>query len=146
MSGRRWEALLAAAPKQGLTIVEIGPGVPTLDGGAAAISRVVASGVTAVVAFNDLMAIGLLRGAQERGIAVPSKLSIAGFDDIFGSDFTAPALTTVRAPLTEAGERAVRHLLSRVSPRSDARRSERRRAAADRARGARLDRAPCARR
>ena len=46
----------------GMTIVEIGPGVPTLDGGAAAISRVVASGVTAVVAFNDLMAIGLLQG------------------------------------------------------------------------------------
>lgn len=122
VSGRRWEALLAAAPKQGMTIVEIGPGVPTLDGGAAAISRVVASGVTAVVAFNDLMAIGLMRGAQERGITVPSKLSIAGFDDIFGSDFTAPTLTTVRAPLTEAGERAVRHLLSRVSPRSDGRR------------------------
>ena len=42
---------------------------------------------------------------------MPSELSIAGFDDIFGSDFTTPALTTVRAPLAEAGERAVRHLL-----------------------------------
>ncbi len=50
---------------------------------------------------------------------MPSKLSIAGFDDIFGSDFTAPALTTVRAPLTEAGERAVRYLLSRVSPHAE---------------------------
>ena len=102
-----------------MTIVEIGPGVPTLDGGSAAISRVVASGVTAVVAFNDLMAIGLMRGAQERGIAVPSELSVVGFDDIFGSDFTAPTLTTVRAPLTEAGERAVRYLLSRVSPHAE---------------------------
>lgn len=117
ISGRRWEALLQAAPRQGMTIVEIGPGVPTLEGGAAAISRVVAAGVTAVVAFNDLMAIGLLRAASERGIAVPAALSIAGFDDIFGSDFTSPGITTVRAPLAEAGERAVRQLLSRVGPR-----------------------------
>ena len=115
ISARRWEALLEAAPQRGMTIVEIGPGLPTLDGGTAAISRVVASGVTAVVAFNDLMAIGLLRAAVERGIAVPSGLSIAGFDDIFGSDFTTPGITTVRTPLAEAGERAVRHLLGRVA-------------------------------
>ncbi|GAA1993391.1 LacI family DNA-binding transcriptional regulator [Microbacterium pumilum] len=118
ISARRWEALLAAAPERGMSIVEIGPGVPTLDGGTAAISRVIAARVTAVVAFNDLMAIGLLRAAVERGIAVPSQLSIAGFDDIFGSDFTTPGITTVRTPLDEAGERAVRYLLSRGAPHS----------------------------
>jgi len=116
ISGRRWDALLEAAPRRGMSIVEIGPGMPTLEGGVAAISRVVASGVTAVIAFNDLMAIGMLRAALEHGIGVPSALSVAGFDDIFGSDFTTPALTTVRAPLAEAGELAVRHLLSRVAP------------------------------
>jgi LacI family transcriptional regulator len=116
ISARRWDALLSVAPEHGMSIVEIGPGMPTLEGGAAAISRVVASGVTAVIAFNDLMAIGMLRAALEHGIGVPSALSVAGFDDIFGSDFTTPALTTVRAPLAEAGERAVRHLLSRVAP------------------------------
>jgi LacI family transcriptional regulator len=116
ISARRWDALLSAAPAHGMSIVEIGPGVPTLEGGAAAMSRVVASGVTAVIAFNDLMAIGMLRAALEHGIQVPSALSVAGFDDIFGSDFTTPALTTVRAPLAEAGERAVRHLLERVAP------------------------------
>ena len=114
MSARRWDALLAAAAEHGMSIVEIGPGMPTLEGGAAAMSRVVASGVSAVVAFNDLMAIGLLRAALDRGIAVPSAVSVVGFDDIFGSDFTTPALTTVKAPLAEAGERAVRHLLERV--------------------------------
>jgi LacI family transcriptional regulator len=117
ISARRWDALLDAAPRRGMSIVEIGPGAPTLEGGAAAIARVVASRATAVVAFNDLMAIGLLRAAAEHGIAVPAQLSIAGFDDIFGSELTTPALTTVRAPLTDAGERAVRHLLARVAPR-----------------------------
>jgi LacI family transcriptional regulator len=100
-----------------MSIVEIGPGMPTLEGGEAAVSRVVAAGVTGVIAFNDLMAIGLLRAAAERGISVPSQLSIAGFDDIFGSQLTTPALTTVGTPLAEAGERAVRHLLDRVSAR-----------------------------
>ncbi|WP_411721509.1 substrate-binding domain-containing protein, partial [Mycetocola sp.] len=70
--------------------------------------RVIAAGVTAVVAYNDLMAIGLLRAAAEQGIDVPSRLSVSGFDEIFGSDFTSPALTTVRTPLARAGERAVR--------------------------------------
>ena len=116
ISARRWDALLSAAPGHGMSIVEIGPGAPTLEGGAAALSRVIASGVTAVIAFNDLMGIGLLRAALERGIPVPARLSVSGFDDIFGSDFTTPALTTVRAPLADAGERAVRHLLGRVAP------------------------------
>lgn len=116
INARRWEALLEAAPRHGMTIVEIGPGMPTLDGGSASLPRVVASGVSAVVAYNDLMAIGLMRAALDRGMDVPSQLSIAGFDDIFGSDFTTPALTTVRAPLAEAGRRSVQLLLGRVRP------------------------------
>lgn len=119
ISARRWDALLDLAPRHGMTIVEIGPGAPTLEGGTAAISRVVASGASAVIAFNDLMAIGLLRAAAERGIAVPGQLSMAGFDDIFGSDLTTPALTTVRTPLADAGERAVRYLLARVASRGE---------------------------
>jgi LacI family transcriptional regulator len=117
ISARRWEALMDAATRRAMTIVEIGPRAPTLEGGTASIARVVASGATAVIAFNDLMAIGLLRAAVEHGIAVPGGLSIAGFDDIFGSELTTPALTTVRMPLTEAGERAVEQLLARIAAR-----------------------------
>ena len=98
-----------------MSIVEIGPGLPTLEGGAAAITRTLASGVTVAVAFNDLMAIGLLRAAAGLGIVVPTALSIAGFDDIFGSDLTTPGITTVRAPLEDGGARAVHLLLDRVS-------------------------------
>ncbi|TAM68324.1 MAG: LacI family transcriptional regulator [Microbacteriaceae bacterium] len=108
MSSARWNELLERAVERNMTIVEIGPGIPTLDGGREAISRVVASGVTAVIAYNDLMAIGLLRAAQERGLNVPGRLSIVGFDDIFGSDFTSPPLTTIRTPLGLVGELAVR--------------------------------------
>jgi LacI family transcriptional regulator len=115
MSGTRWANLLERAVARGMNVVEIGPGVPTLDGGRAALTRVLASGVTAVVAYNDLMAIGLLQAAGEEGISVPERFSLVGFDDIFGSDFTTPALTTIRTPLARAGARAVRRALALVS-------------------------------
>jgi LacI family transcriptional regulator len=119
MSGTRWSSLLERAVARGMNVVEIGPGVPTLDGGRAALTRILASGVTAVVAYNDLMAIGLLRAAAEKGIAVPERFSLVGFDDIFGSDFTTPALTTIRTPLARAGARAVRKALALVSGSSE---------------------------
>jgi LacI family transcriptional regulator len=70
--------------------------------------------VTAVLAYNDLMAIGLMRAAQDSGLSVPGDLSIIGFDDIFGSDFTSPQLTTVRTPLGLIGDRAVRLMLDLI--------------------------------
>jgi len=114
MSDRRWAALLDVAEELDLAAVEIGPNAPTIDGGRAAFRRVVASRATAVIAFNDLMAIGVMKEAAEHATVVPDDLSVAGFDDIFGSDLITPPLTTVRAQLVTAGERAVRHLLAEV--------------------------------
>lgn len=122
MSGRRWQELLARAADRGLGIVEIASDAPTLDGGRESLTRVRASGVSAVVAYNDLMAIGLLRAAQAAGLTVPGDLSIVGFDDIFGSDFTSPPLSTVRTPLGRMGELAVSRLLGQIgdgSPNAD---------------------------
>ena len=114
MSGARSSRLLAKAPARGMTIVEIPSDGPTVEGGRGALPRVRASGVTAVVAYNDLMAIGLLRAATEAGIRIPEDLSIVGFDDIFGSDFTSPPLTTIRTPLDLVGELAVHRALDLV--------------------------------
>ena len=58
---------------------------------------------TAVMAANDLMAIGALHYAYDARIAVPSELSIVGFDDITFSQFTQPALTTVAVQRAEIG-------------------------------------------
>ncbi|GAB3807185.1 LacI family DNA-binding transcriptional regulator [Humibacter antri] len=117
MSRARWQLLIEKAVARGMTIVEIGPSSPTIEGGQSAFPRVAASGVTAVLAYNDLMAIGLLRAASRNGVDVPGALSIIGFDDIFGSDFTTPALTTVRSPLDLVGEYAVQRVLDVVERR-----------------------------
>jgi len=114
MSNERWKHLMKSALKEKMTIVEIGPNSPSLEGGQSAIDRVIASGVSAVVAYNDLVAIGLMQAAREAGIDVPSQLSIIGFDNIFGSDFTSPPLSTIMMPLEEVGSRAVEALLKEL--------------------------------
>lgn len=118
MSGARQRVLEARAAERGVSMIVIGPGAPSRAGGRATLAKVIASGATAVVAYNDLMAIGLLQAAQEVDIAVPSMFSIVGFDDIFGADLTSPALTTVRTPLSHLGELAVQATLDPVGSRS----------------------------
>jgi DNA-binding LacI/PurR family transcriptional regulator len=67
---------------------------------------------TAILALSDLLALGVLDAAADRGIAVPADLSVAGFDDIPEAARFTPALTTVRQPHHRKGAEAVRLLLS----------------------------------
>jgi LacI family transcriptional regulator, galactose operon repressor len=69
---------------------------------------------TALVGFNDKIAVGALRAARERGLRVPHDLSIAGFDDTTISQATDPMLTTVRQPLAELGRMAVTMLIRMI--------------------------------
>ncbi|WEG09134.1 LacI family DNA-binding transcriptional regulator [Microbacterium horticulturae] len=111
ISARRWSTILAAAVARDMAIVEIGPNAPTIAGGRAALPRVRAAQVSAVIAYNDLMAIGLMQEAASVGIPIPDRLSVTGFDDIFGSELISPPLTTVGADLAAAGRQAVERLL-----------------------------------
>lgn len=114
---RRWRGLHTAARALGLQAVRHGPYQPTLAGGAAAADSALASGATAVVAHNDLLAIGALGRLRERGVSVPDALSVVGFDDIFGSEFCAPPLTTLAERIGEVGGRAVESLLMQMQRR-----------------------------
>lgn len=66
---------------------------------------------SAIVCFNDKVAVGTLQAARERGLRVPEDLSVAGFDDIDLAEATNPRLTTVRQPLQEMGSIAVTQLM-----------------------------------
>ena len=66
---------------------------------------------TAVVAANDGMAIGALSAFRDAGVEVPDDISLAGFDDIPISRFTAPTLSSVRVPIAELGAMAITRLL-----------------------------------
>jgi LacI family transcriptional regulator len=91
------------------------------DGGAAATEALLDADprITAIMALNDSMAIGALSVIRERGLSVPSDVSVVGFDDMPIARDVTPRLTTVRLPLVEIGARAITLALEapRPSPR-----------------------------
>ncbi|TWD83303.1 LacI family transcriptional regulator [Kribbella amoyensis] len=111
-SEQRGAGLAAAAAAQGVELVEVGHFPPYYDGGMAAADQVVATGATAVITYNDLVAIGLLGRLHFRGFFVPDDLSVVGIDDIEMAAMARPTLTTVRLPKQQAGRIAVELLLS----------------------------------
>lgn len=95
----------------GLTTTSLGHFPPTFAGGVAAADLLVASGATAAIAHNDLIALGLLDRLRARNTAVPAAISVVGFDDVPAAGFVSPALTTVSVPLDRLGRAAVDLLL-----------------------------------
>jgi LacI family transcriptional regulator len=69
---------------------------------------------TAVIAGNDLSAIGALRAVHRAGLRVPQDISIIGFDDIHLAEFTEPPLTTIRLPRNEIAARVVSWLVAAI--------------------------------
>ncbi|WP_062529733.1 LacI family DNA-binding transcriptional regulator [Demequina rhizosphaerae] len=92
----------------------------SMDAGYEAYPAARESGATAVIGFNDLVALGLMGAARDDGIRVPEDLSIAGFDDIPYSRFSSPALTTMSVALESVGEAAWRALEDRLQNVVDA--------------------------
>ena len=72
---------------------------------------------TAVFAFNDSMAVGVMQEAAARGLRIPDDCSVVGFDDTVEATVAVPALTTVRQPLAELGRTAVSVLLRQLNNR-----------------------------
>jgi len=69
---------------------------------------------TAILACNDLMAVGCIAAATELGQQVPAELSVVGFDDITLASYTTPPLTTVSQPIEEIGRLATQLLIRRI--------------------------------
>jgi DNA-binding LacI/PurR family transcriptional regulator len=71
-------------------------------------------GLTAILGYNDVMAIGAMRATYERGLRVPDDVSIIGFNDIPQAAYVCPSLTTIRQPKFEMGVRGVKLLLDLI--------------------------------
>ncbi|MGH9593270.1 MAG: LacI family DNA-binding transcriptional regulator, partial [Bryobacteraceae bacterium] len=84
-----------------------------IDGGLTAMQQLLRLNAppTAVLASNDLTAIGALRGIRTAGLEAPEDISVVGFDDIELAEFTEPPLTTVRLSRAEIAEKALDCLL-----------------------------------
>jgi DNA-binding LacI/PurR family transcriptional regulator len=84
------------------------------DAAAALLARPAEQRPTAIFATNDLLALGVVRAARERGLSVPDDLAVVGFDDAEFAPFTIPSLTTVHLPVEEMAAQAVAVLLDLI--------------------------------
>lgn len=120
-SDARWKGLVAMAEKLKIAIrpdlvVTLTRDISSPELGYPVVHQLLASGVvfTALVAFNDVSAIGAIRALQDANLRVPADISVIGFDDIKVAGFTQPRLTTIHQPLEEFGRIAGEHLVDRI--------------------------------
>ncbi|WP_155838638.1 LacI family DNA-binding transcriptional regulator [Arthrobacter castelli] len=110
--GMRWRSLREAGMELEIRTRRGGPFAPTQHGGAEAAAQWAAHPSSAVVAYNDQIAIGFLREIARMGMTVPDDVSVVGFDNTFGAELVTPPLTTVASPLYSLGSTAVNNLLA----------------------------------
>jgi DNA-binding LacI/PurR family transcriptional regulator len=111
---QRQQGLRTAARAAGIEYEILGPVAPQFESGVEVAEQVLDTGSTAVLAYNDLVAVGILSRLTELGVDVPEQLSVVGFDDIPLAAMVIPPLTTVSLPTSRAGEVAVEVLLERL--------------------------------
>lgn len=104
----RWRALAGTAAF-GMEPVSITCGA-TMEDGHRATDAALATEPTAIIAYNDIVALGALSRAGELGLRVPDDVSITGFDDISFAAYASPALTTVHHPTLDLGRMAWQQL------------------------------------
>ena len=97
----------------------------TEAGGAVAVRALIAADrrPRAIVCGNDEMALGALTALRSARLRVPADVAVTGFDDISAGRHVRPALTTVRQPMRELGERSVQLLFERIGDRDRERQS-----------------------
>jgi DNA-binding LacI/PurR family transcriptional regulator len=108
----------AACARLGTQPTELGPFQARFSAGVRAADLVLATGATAVVAYNDEIAVGVVNRLADRGVRVPADLSVIGFDDTALAEMVTPRLTTVRLRAADVGQEAARMLLDGLHGRS----------------------------
>jgi LacI family transcriptional regulator len=111
---RRRIALQEACAQYGVELVEFGPFEPQVQAGVRAADLVQTSGTTAVIAYDDLIALGLMARLAEHRLQVGRDVSVIGIDDSPMSDVAYPTLTSIHVPGAEAGTVAVDLLLEQL--------------------------------
>ncbi|NUO61334.1 MAG: LacI family DNA-binding transcriptional regulator [Hamadaea sp.] len=117
---RRREVIAAVCEERGAEFLEYGPFEPQVQAGVRAADLLHGSGVTGVIAYDDLIALGVLARMAERGQRAGVDVSVIGIDDSPLSGVAYPTLTSVHVPCAEAGTAAVDLLLDVLDGTVDA--------------------------
>ena len=117
----RWHSIEVVAKRLGIRIdpalvVQLDRDLTSPELGYPVVQKLLSSGkrFSALFSFNDVAAIGAIRGLRDAHLRVPEDVSVIGFDDIRAAAFHTPSLTTIRQPLEEMGRTAARIVLSRL--------------------------------
>jgi DNA-binding LacI/PurR family transcriptional regulator len=126
----RWQGIQRMADEAGITLdPRLMFELPALadpesgfEGGCRIAAEMLASGrsFSAVLAFDDLTALGVVRGLTQAGVRVPEDCSVMGFDDVLPARVATPSISTIRQPLNEMGLKAAEHILHAVKIKSSA--------------------------
>jgi DNA-binding LacI/PurR family transcriptional regulator len=118
----RWNAVLATCKNLGIRVdphltVQLERIERHAEEGRIAAQKLLRGGkrFTALVAYNDVSALGAMTALREAGLKVPEDVSVMGFDDIEFASFANPPLTTIRQPLQEMGAKAAELLISKIA-------------------------------
>ncbi|HTV04628.1 MAG TPA: LacI family DNA-binding transcriptional regulator [Acidobacteriaceae bacterium] len=124
-SAPRWEGIRQAAAEAGIRfdsrlvfqLPNLSDSKSGFEGGRRFAGEILESErkFTAVIAFDDLTALGVVRGLTEAGLRVPEDCSVAGFDDILPAGVATPGITTIRQPLREMGLLATEQMLKALN-------------------------------
>jgi DNA-binding LacI/PurR family transcriptional regulator len=120
----RWHGIQRIANEAGITLdpdlILTLPGIADpasgFDGGFRCAQQMLATGkpFTAVLAFDDLTALGVVRALTDAGLRIPQDVSVMGFDDVLPAKVSTPAITTIRQPLHEMGLQAAEQVLQAI--------------------------------
>ncbi len=118
----RWDATLATARELGLPVrekltIRLEQDSHSPEIGYPGIKRILARAhpFTAVVCFNDVSAMGVIRALHDGGLRVPQDVSVVGYDDIQSACYHVPSITTIRQPLQKMGSIAAELLLKKLA-------------------------------
>ena len=107
----RWAAVHDIGNRMGFKVNQIGPVHPTVEGGYQAALALEGGDTTAIITYNDLIAVGIVLRFTADGVNVPGDVSVIGFDNTLIAPVVTPPITSIRIPRVQLGQVAVRRLL-----------------------------------
>lgn len=116
---QRRQSIAAACAAYGIELIQFGPFEPEFHAGVQAADLLKASHVTAVIAFDDMIALGVIARLTERGVRVGQDISVIGIDDALIASVSSPTLTSVHLASEKAGEVSVDLLIDQIAASDD---------------------------
>ncbi len=106
-AAERRASVVSTARRLGVALEVVQAATPTTEDAAGVVEDILRRRCTAVMAFNDQLALGLIAEFARRGVSVPEDVSVMGCDDVPLAGLVAPPLTTITMPTAAAGAAAV---------------------------------------